>query len=73
VGPHTWNFADTTERAIEAGAAARVADAGALVDEVGRLLGDPLRRDTMRAAAAAFMAAHRGAADRLWSWLAPRL
>jgi 3-deoxy-D-manno-octulosonic-acid transferase len=73
VGPHTWNFADTTERAIEAGAAARVADGGALVDEVGRLLGDPLRRDTMRAAAAAFMAAHRGAADRLWSWLAPRL
>jgi 3-deoxy-D-manno-octulosonic-acid transferase len=73
VGPHTWNFADATARAIEAGAAARVADAGALVDEVGRLLGDPLRRDTMRAAAAAFMAAHRGAADRLWSWLAPRL
>jgi 3-deoxy-D-manno-octulosonic-acid transferase len=73
VGPHTFNFAETTERAIEAGAAGRVADADALVAEVGRLLRDPVLRDTMRAAAATFMAAHRGAADRLWAWLAPRL
>jgi hypothetical protein len=27
----------------------------------------------MREAALAFHAAHRGAADRLWSWLAPQL
>ena len=73
VGPHTFNFAETTERAIEAGAAQRVADADALVAEVGRLLRDPVLRDTMRAAAATFMAAHRGAADRLWTWLASRL
>lgn len=73
VGPHMFNFAETTERAIEAGAAERVADADALVAEVGRLLRDPVLRDTMRAAAATFMAAHRGAADRLWAWLATRL
>lgn len=73
VGPHMFNFAETTERAIEAGAAERVADADALVAEVGRLLRDPVLRDTMRAAAATFMAAHRGAADRLWAWLATGL
>ena len=37
------------------------------------MLGDPLAREQMRAAADAFCAAHRGAADRLWAWLAPRL
>ena len=73
VGPHMFNFAETTERAIEAGAAERVADADALVAEVGRLLRDPVLRDTMRAAAATFMGSHRGAADRLWAWLATRL
>jgi 3-deoxy-D-manno-octulosonic-acid transferase len=73
VGPHTFNFADATERAVEAGAARRVEDADALVREVDRLLRDPAQRAAMRAAAATFMAAHRGAADRLWGWLAPRL
>ena len=73
VGPHTFNFAETTERAIEAGAARRVADAAALVREVDRLLRTPQDRTAMRDAATAFMAAHRGAADRLWAWLEPRL
>ncbi len=31
------------------------------------------RREAMRDAALAFHAAHRGAADRLWAWLAPQL
>ena len=73
VGPHTFNFAETTERAIEAGAARRVADAEALIREVDRLLRDLQDRTAMRDAATAFMAAHRGAADRLWAWLEPRL
>jgi len=73
VGPHTFNFAETTERAIEAGAARRVADAEALIREVDRLLENPRDRTAMRDAATAFMAAHRGAADRLWAWLEPRL
>ncbi len=73
VGPHTFNFAETTERAIEAGAARRVADAEALVRDVDRLLRNPQDRAAMRDAATAFMAAHRGAADRLWAWLEPRL
>ena len=36
VGPHTFNFAEATERAIEAGAALRVADADALLAEVAQ-------------------------------------
>jgi len=73
VGPHTFNFAETTTRAIEAGAARRVPDADALIREVDRLLRDPQERAAMSAAARTFVAAHRGAADRLWAWLEPRL
>ncbi len=41
VGPHTFNFTEATDNAIAAGAALRVADADALILEVGALLGDP--------------------------------
>ncbi|MGI8894823.1 MAG: lipid IV(A) 3-deoxy-D-manno-octulosonic acid transferase [Casimicrobiaceae bacterium] len=73
VGPHTFNFADSTTLAIEAGAALRVLDADSLVREVAALLADAERRQVMREAALAFHAAHQGAADRTWQWLAPRL
>ena len=73
VGPHTFNFREATEKAVAAGAAIRVVDADALVTEVSALLADSERRNRMRDAALAFHAAHRGAADRLWAWLAPRL
>jgi 3-deoxy-D-manno-octulosonic-acid transferase len=73
VGEHTFNFAEATERAVEAGAALRVADARALVDAVDALLRDDAARARMRDAALAFHAQHRGAAERLWRWLAPRL
>jgi 3-deoxy-D-manno-octulosonic-acid transferase len=73
VGPHTFNFAEATERAIEAGAARRVADADALLLEVAALLNDATARAKMRDAALAFIAAHRGATERLWAWLGPRI
>jgi 3-deoxy-D-manno-octulosonic-acid transferase len=73
VGPHTFNFAEATARAVDAGAAVRVADADALLAEVAMLLRDPVRRDALRAAALAFRATHRGAVDRLLAWLAPWL
>jgi 3-deoxy-D-manno-octulosonic-acid transferase len=73
VGPHTFNFAEATAQAIAAQAAVRVADADSLVAEVAGLLGDPARRARMREAGITFHAAHRGAADRLWAWLAPKL
>jgi 3-deoxy-D-manno-octulosonic-acid transferase len=73
VGPHTFNFAEATRTAIAAGAAIEVADATALIGAVAALIEDPARRERMRAAAIAFHAAHRGAAERLWAWLAPQL
>jgi 3-deoxy-D-manno-octulosonic-acid transferase len=73
VGEHTFNFAEATERAIAAGAARRVPDARALVDTVEALLRDEAARSRMRGAALAFHAEHRGATDRLWQWLEPRL
>jgi len=73
VGPHMFNFAEATARAREAGAVIEVGNADALFAAVGELLTDPSRRASMRQAALAFHAAHRGAADRLWDWLEPRV
>jgi 3-deoxy-D-manno-octulosonic-acid transferase len=73
LGPHTFNFAEATAGAVEAGAALRVADADALIAAVAELFSDPPRRQAMRLAARAFHARHRGAADRLWEWLEPQL
>jgi 3-deoxy-D-manno-octulosonic-acid transferase len=73
VGPHTFNFADATAGAIASGAAMRVADTESLIATLAALLDDPARRHAMSEAARAFHGAHRGAADRLWTWLAPKL
>jgi hypothetical protein len=40
---------------------------------VRAMLSDPARLQAMSAAARAFHATHQGAADRLWSWVAPQL
>ncbi|HEV2221076.1 MAG TPA: lipid IV(A) 3-deoxy-D-manno-octulosonic acid transferase [Casimicrobiaceae bacterium] len=73
IGPHTFNFAQASEAAVASGAAQRVDDADELVGLAGRLLADAHARERMRANAEAFIAAHRGAADRLWTWLEPRI
>lgn len=73
VGPHTFNFAEATAGAIDAGAALRVADAEALTIAVAELFANPGRRQAMGLAARAFHAQHQGAADRLWEWLQPQL
>ena len=73
VGPHMFNFAEATANALAAGAALRVDDAAALIGQVAALLADPARRAAMADAALAFHAAHRGAGERLWQWLAPQL
>jgi 3-deoxy-D-manno-octulosonic-acid transferase len=73
VGPHMFNFAEASSRAIDAGAARRVADADELLTEIRALLDDPAARAAMRERALAFAAAHRGAADRLGAWLETRL
>jgi 3-deoxy-D-manno-octulosonic-acid transferase len=73
IGPHTFNFAEATAGAIDAGAAVRVGDADALLRAVADLFVDPGRRQAMGLAARAFHAQHQGAADRLWEWLGPQL
>ncbi|MET0442234.1 MAG: lipid IV(A) 3-deoxy-D-manno-octulosonic acid transferase [Casimicrobiaceae bacterium] len=73
VGPHTFNFAEASARAIDAGAAIRVRDAPDLVAKVAALLRDEAARRVITDRTLAFCAAHRGAADRLWAWLALRL
>lgn len=64
IGPHTFNFSEATDLAVEAGAAVRVADAAQLAPQAARVLSDPGLRERMSAAAAAFAAAHRGATAR---------
>ncbi|RSZ56490.1 3-deoxy-D-manno-octulosonic acid transferase [Massilia atriviolacea] len=64
VGPHTFNFALATQDAIDAGGAICVLDAGALLGEAARLLGDPGARAAMGAQAAAYARRHRGATAR---------
>ncbi len=73
VGPHMFNFAEATRNALATGAALEVADARTLIATARELLADAAHRGAMRDAARTFHAAHRGAADRLWAWLAPRL
>jgi len=73
VGPHMFNFADATEKALAAGAAVEVANAATLIATVAALFEDAPRRRAMRDAALAFHAAHRGATDRLLAWLEPQI
>lgn len=73
VGPHTWNFEEASEGAIAAGAAIRVADAHAAIAQAAALSSDEPRRGAMGRGASAFVAAHRGAVERVLDWLEPKL
>jgi 3-deoxy-D-manno-octulosonic-acid transferase len=69
IGPHTFNFGSISEDAIAAGAALRVADAVAMLDNALHLLqSDDMRMD-MGARASAFSQQHRGATGRTVSLL----
>ena len=69
VGPHTFNFEDATEGAIQAGAALRVADVTQLAETATALLNDPARREAMADAGRQFAQAHRGATARTMEML----
>jgi len=73
VGPSTFNFEEAAARAIAEGAALRVADAGEAIEAARAIAADDARRARMGEAARSFVAAHRGAVDRLTDWLAPRI
>ena len=64
IGPHTFNFADATKRAVAAGAAVRVEDAGGLLQVAQKLLADDTALDEMSKRGVQFVAAHQGATDK---------
>jgi 3-deoxy-D-manno-octulosonic-acid transferase len=64
IGPHTFNFAEATRLALDAGAAIRVADAHELGVALATLLGDSESRARMGAAGRALMLQHQGATAR---------
>ena len=64
IGTHTFNFADATRLAIEAGAAQRVSDEGELVRVDANLLGIANTLSTMRVAGLRFVATHKGSTDK---------
>jgi len=73
MGPHTFNFADASQQAEEAGAAMRVTDMGAAVVRALHLLQNPEALAHARRQALAWSEAHRGAALRTVQALAPLL
>ncbi|HXZ96043.1 MAG TPA: lipid IV(A) 3-deoxy-D-manno-octulosonic acid transferase [Burkholderiales bacterium] len=65
IGPHTFNFADASELAVQAGAAERVQDAAALGLALKILFADEQKRKKMGEAGRAFCAAHQGATQKI--------
>ena len=72
IGPHTWNFAEAADQAVDRGAARRVADAGELAAAAASLVRDPIARQRMREAGLQFAAANRGATQRIMGMLERR-
>ncbi|MDB5935184.1 MAG: 3-deoxy-D-manno-octulosonic acid transferase [Massilia sp.] len=64
IGEHTFNFAQSTDEAVAAGAAQRVHDAGHMLQLAAGLLRDGAARAAMGERAAAFAERHRGATAR---------
>jgi 3-deoxy-D-manno-octulosonic-acid transferase len=64
MGPHTFNFAEASALAEQAGAALRVADLVAAAETARRLATDDAARAQASEAGLAFAQAHRGAAGR---------
>jgi 3-deoxy-D-manno-octulosonic-acid transferase len=71
IGPHTYNFAEATELALDAGAALRVQDPQDLGRTVEALLGDAARCARMGEAGLNLMRPHQGAAQRIAAMLRP--
>ena len=69
-GPHTFNFAEAAELAIEAGAASRAADMAEAVGVAHAWARDPVERERRSQAGLAFAAQHRGAAPRMAAHIA---
>jgi len=64
IGPHTYNFAEATQRATRCGAALQVQDVNELVVELQRLLDDSEALRGMRQQCLDFVGLNRGATDK---------
>ncbi|MBZ0104863.1 MAG: lipid IV(A) 3-deoxy-D-manno-octulosonic acid transferase [Sulfuricella denitrificans] len=69
LGPHTWNFSEAADLALEAGAAVRVESEAALVRELRSLLKDAERCRHMGQAGLEFSRHHQGATKRVMDLL----
>lgn len=63
VGPHTYNFLQVAEQAVECGAAIRASDVAAGMSAALSLIADRDARERSSQAGLAFTAAHRGATE----------
>ena len=63
-GPHMQNFGDIAETFLSNGAAIQIRTAGELQETMLSLIGDPVRRERVGAAARALVESNRGARDR---------
>lgn len=64
LGPHTYNFSEAAEEAVQSNAALRIANASQLLAAAYRLFTDEPRRTAMGQAGRAFAERHRGATAR---------
>ncbi|MBI5626107.1 MAG: lipid IV(A) 3-deoxy-D-manno-octulosonic acid transferase [Nitrosomonadales bacterium] len=64
IGSHTYNFAEATRLAVQAGAAVQVPDIAGLIAELHRLFGNPEALSEMRHRCAGFVESNRGATDK---------
>jgi 3-deoxy-D-manno-octulosonic-acid transferase len=64
VGPHMENFAEIAEAFLEQAAAVQVRSERELAEAIASLMGDPVRRARLGAAARALVEANRGAKDK---------
>jgi 3-deoxy-D-manno-octulosonic-acid transferase len=70
IGPHTFNFAQSTKDAVEIGCALQVPDADAMLTAASDLLRNISQRQAMQQAALQFARRFQGATDRVLPLLA---
>ncbi len=73
MGPHTYNFADATRLAAEAGAAVQVNDADELFNVAKQLLNNHGERIFMGKKGVAFVASHQGATGKAFAIISDHL
>ncbi|MFV1921211.1 MAG: lipid IV(A) 3-deoxy-D-manno-octulosonic acid transferase [Methylotenera sp.] len=73
LGPHTFNFAEASETAVEKGAALRVNDVEELSKKIQLLIMEAGQRETMSRAAIAYSQAATGTTQKMMIIIAPYL